>query len=475
MSHDTLTGREINDFYNVPIDSDIYSLPVDVVVRSSAPPSGAAPATPAQPSAAKLRCSSRAANKKRRKSRAAPQPPQSANAAAELVLGVSDFNKYGHGTGNSQKVKALRTSAAVAAAEVKRYSVPENVCEPMHMSLDEVKRFYHSLYSSSSDGGASDGAVDLAAPPTAAASAVVANAAHKQNGGHKQRTTPAVAATTTAVVVHNNNICNNNNNNNNNVTPDGKSTSVAAALNNRLTAGSAPLTASGSTANSTPVTGTAASTPSGAVHHQTTHSAKGGTPKRNYSKHHRKARGEAASAASVTTSPVIASDNSVATSAPTSAATGCTATATEKYGCAGKRSQFSISMNLKQKFCSIFRFRRSGTAHISGGSSAAAAAAAAHSSEYGHHRMNGGTTTTSATSTSDGKKTKGTRNTRFLTRALPPLPKRDLSESDASAANADEAAGAAKDERKPEESSSTMDFAANIEKVKEVSVFRDSR
>jgi len=31
VSHDTLSSNQISDLYNVPFDSDVYSLPVDVV------------------------------------------------------------------------------------------------------------------------------------------------------------------------------------------------------------------------------------------------------------------------------------------------------------------------------------------------------------------------------------------------------------------------------------------------------------
>lgn len=105
-----------------------------------------------------------------------------------------------------------------------------------------------------------------------------------------------------------------------------------------------------------------------------------------------------------------------------------------KYGSnsnTAKKSQFSISLNLKQKFCSIFRFKKS------------------------HH----GSSTLSVSNetqppNSDEKKVN------LSTRALPPLPGKS-------------------DESKPvqnlnssieQKRENTMDFAANIEKVREVSV-----
>lgn len=41
MSHDALLGREIIDFYNVPLDSDIYALPVDMVLPTALGPGSA--------------------------------------------------------------------------------------------------------------------------------------------------------------------------------------------------------------------------------------------------------------------------------------------------------------------------------------------------------------------------------------------------------------------------------------------------
>jgi suppressor of cytokine signaling 7 len=90
---------------------------------------------------------------------------------------------------------------------------------------------------------------------------------------------------------------------------------------------------------------------------------------------------------------------------------------------ATKKSQFSISLNLKQKFCSIFRFRKS------------------HQTSPSRN--------VNLTHIQDEEK-----KVNLSTRALPPLPGKDIKPS-ADSQNADK------------KNSETLDFAANIEKVRE--------
>lgn len=88
----------------------------------------------------------------------------------------------------------------------------------------------------------------------------------------------------------------------------------------------------------------------------------------------------------ISSSPSIAKENSNATAQTTT-----------------KKSQFSISLNLKQKFCSIFRFRKSFSSH--------------------HHSTNGsGTNQRGITSDYDTNNGDADKKVKFSTRALPPLP-----------------------------------------------------
>lgn len=96
MSHDALTGREISDFYNVPIDSDVYALPIDMVRPEKGSSKG------------RSRLKYVRNNKKRRKD-------------------------------------DKRTASKASKAIDKRHSVPENCIQP------ESKRLLHNLYANSSD------------------------------------------------------------------------------------------------------------------------------------------------------------------------------------------------------------------------------------------------------------------------------------------------------------------------------------
>lgn len=116
MSHDALTGREITDFYNVPVDSDVYALPIDVIK----------PKTKEHKISGYKNLKGKLKYVRNTKKRRKPSHND------------EYFDKMGY------KTKVIKTVD-------KRHSAPENSIEPMHMTLDEVKRFYHSLYSTSSD------------------------------------------------------------------------------------------------------------------------------------------------------------------------------------------------------------------------------------------------------------------------------------------------------------------------------------
>lgn len=258
MSHDAL----ISDFYNVPIDSDIYALPIDVIkpeLRENR-------TNGYKNLRGKLKYVRN--NKKRRK-------PNSNDALAN--------DKYGN-----------RSKTNIKCND-KRHSVPENTIEPMHMTLDEVKRFYHSLYSSSSD--SSDAVTKKCA---------IHNKKNVKNINNN------IAKTVDKHFVHQNN---------NNTLTSVKTNKVPVNLKNKKI------------------------------------STKGDCG--------------------------------------------------QKYGSnsTGKKSQFSINLNLKQKFCSIFRFRKP---HTNSGQQS-------DFNEYDASRL------TSDVSCTDlnGKQDK---RVKFLTRALPPLP-----------------------------------------------------
>lgn len=258
MSHDAL----ISDFYNVPIDSDIYALPIDVIkpeLRENR-------SNGYKNLRGKLKYVRN--NKKRRK--------------PNFNDGLTN-DKYGNRSKTNNKCND------------KRHSVPENTIEPMHMTLDEVKRFYHSLYSSSSD--SSDAVTKKCA---------IHNKKNVKNINNN------IAKTVDKHFVHQNN-------------------------NNTLTSVKANKV------------------------------------------------------------PVNLKSKKISTKGDCG----------QKYGSNStvKKSQFSINLNLKQKFCSIFRFRKP---HTNGGQQS-------DFNEYDASRL------TSDVSCTDlnGKQDK---RVKFSTRALPPLP-----------------------------------------------------
>ncbi|CAB3376455.1 Hypothetical predicted protein [Cloeon dipterum] len=134
MSHDLLLG-EMSEIYNVPIESDIYTLPVDTVHQENGEP----------------RKQKRKVHRKKRRH-------------------TSSSSETGHGAAtNRRSRRSGRNSATRASAETlesgKRHSMPSrrpgpshstNECsakskEPVHMTLQEVRQYLQNLYSSSSD------------------------------------------------------------------------------------------------------------------------------------------------------------------------------------------------------------------------------------------------------------------------------------------------------------------------------------
>ncbi|XP_059477446.1 uncharacterized protein LOC132197874 [Neocloeon triangulifer] len=136
MSHDLLLG-DMSEIYNVPIDSDIYTLPVDTVHQDSAD----------------HRKHKRKVHRKKRRH-------------------TSSSSETGHSAATSRRSRRSgRNSATRASAETlegsKRHSMPatsrrpgpshsSNECsgrskEPVHMTLQEVREYLQNLYSSSSD------------------------------------------------------------------------------------------------------------------------------------------------------------------------------------------------------------------------------------------------------------------------------------------------------------------------------------
>lgn len=141
MSHDALLTREISDFYNVPIDSDIYAFPIDMIKPPDAKDTIISKYKDSMKSNQKNRLKY-SRNNKRRKRNNNNNINNLNNNNTSTDDNISGIDKFEI---DKSKTKANKN------AEDKRHSVPENPIEPLHMTLDEVKQFYHTLYSDAKD------------------------------------------------------------------------------------------------------------------------------------------------------------------------------------------------------------------------------------------------------------------------------------------------------------------------------------
>lgn len=341
MSHDALVGRgEISDLYNVPIDSDIYALPVDSVGNnnnSNRPKQGDNYSSSANAAKHRKKCvngdlrlkpkSRYTRNKRRRRQNLQTSKSNTSNLTA--------------------------TASSSTIANDKRHSVPENRFEPMQMTLDEVKRYYHNLYSSSSESGNEiigiTANINAQVPSSNAAKTKdIDNNCRKTHKSSERTAGLIVAKSSDSILEPLNELikspsCNNNNNSN-------KQSSYTIKTANVPTS--------------------------------TTTAAKRGTKE------------------------IKANINN------NTITTGATSEPGGKYGISSKKSQFSITFNLRQKFCNIFRFK---SRHSSG-------------NNHGSATKNGGDTIYGPQQGSK-KQANGTqkvysedRRILLSSRALPPLP-----------------------------------------------------
>ncbi|XP_045784680.1 uncharacterized protein LOC123880548 isoform X2 [Maniola jurtina] len=127
ISHDTLSAKtsDITDMYNVPFDSDIYAVPIDMVRPSHSNVRGKGKKQP---------------RSYRRRGKSSSQSTGSSSAAPERVF-------------KSKEARHKET-------KTKRHSVPSSSCkknvtdsdtDSLHLTLREMRKYLHTLYSSSSD------------------------------------------------------------------------------------------------------------------------------------------------------------------------------------------------------------------------------------------------------------------------------------------------------------------------------------
>lgn len=387
MSHDALTGREISDFYNVPIDSDIYALPIDVIrpISFGAGNGGGFHRKRAGNDAKSVSAKSTPAiSITSSSSKGVSLMPKHLSNGSTSSLSLLKPGKAFHGRlkyvrnnkkrkgqphGSDPKSAGCSGSQASHAKGDKRHSVPDNAVDPMHMMLDEVKRCY--FYSTSDDS-------------VAELTAIAANASRLRDSGS--------SAIDEKANFNNNNDCSSNNNigkpsnaenerssndNNNN----GAQNNFIISNNKANTNHSQSMNNNCESSLTSPAMPTVLSTPN---HSNMKSNSKLSSSRTNSGKHGSKLLSH------------NAKENEYI-SAAASAITGAT-----------KKSQFSIpALNLKQKFCSIFRFRKS----------------------YQTHQLNATARNRQRNSVADvyessidNSASESKRKIKFLTRALPPLP-----------------------------------------------------
>lgn len=403
MSHDALTSRDISDFYNVPIDSDIYALPIDVIRPISSGSIGGGGGGGLTRSCflrgmvgnakvgAKLTDKSKSTSIGPLQSMPLNDMKQIANNRTTLLLKNSTKRfrgrlKYVKNTKKRKRHQQLshgagelggRTSSGIGSDNAngidKRHSVPENgTVEPMRMTLEEVKRFYTNLYSSSSES-----ALELSAITRNMSNASVCNHGANNSGrlnklaittfntftANKPSTNVANTDNINGININNNNTSKHNNNVSDPIViPDSDRNFNSSVVNS--SSNNNNLNDSCLSGGSNAILNSRASIPTNTTATlQQTKLTNG----RNFKK--------------------IASSSSIAKDS-----TDPTPTTT-------KKSQFSINLNLKQRFCSIFRFRKS------------------YSTQHGSNGAGGHYGTSNIQMTGGGEK-----KMKFLTRALPPLP-----------------------------------------------------
>lgn len=365
MSHDALLTREISDFYNVPIDSDIYALPVDMIrsekerfKHNHRHHTSECVAHETKEIALHSSCNkhniakchhqtkSNRKNRNKRKKRSTSNCIDNAECSdqAPTHISTSTASRY--------------TATFISTSSIQDDTT--NISEPLHMTLDEVKQFYHTLYSDTKptvEGGCSSGSAGTTHRHVKNINHTVAKSSNETiwSGStarsRSSNSTLAQNRTDKNITLHSSNKPNNiaqkhfasdtetshsiNNNNNNNLT----------AINNHNN--------QNQNQNASPIT-----------------------------KGYQDKDQSLQNTQSTIKTNIIASNE--------------------------KKSQFSL--NLKQKFCSIFRFRRNHNR---------CSRNVSNETEDNVSNTDKGSQATHSKSTDDKRK-------KFQSRALPPLPKKGM-------------------------------------------------
>ncbi|KAL9872681.1 probable serine/threonine-protein kinase DDB_G0282963 isoform X2 [Glossina fuscipes] len=161
MSHDALLTREISDFYNVPLDSDIYAFPVDMIKTDK-------PCTMQtyidkhsrtnihetkddiifhSYNKQSIKCPHQ--HKANRKNKHKRKKRSNSNCLESNELG----NDGVMNNGSINQISKYTTSLLSPFREHDGSTGNLKGREPLHMTLTEVKQFYHTLYSDTKPNG----------------------------------------------------------------------------------------------------------------------------------------------------------------------------------------------------------------------------------------------------------------------------------------------------------------------------------
>lgn len=131
ISHDTLTAKtsDITDMYNVPFDSDIYAVPIDMV----------------RPSHSNIRS----------KGKKTPRNIKKRGKAVSQPTPINNFIPID----KIDKIQKPKETLRPKDGKTKRHSLPSSSCkkssdsdtDSLHLTLREMRKYLHTLYSSSSD------------------------------------------------------------------------------------------------------------------------------------------------------------------------------------------------------------------------------------------------------------------------------------------------------------------------------------
>lgn len=149
MSHDALLTCEISDFYNVPIDSDIYALPVDMVKsdKERFKHNRSNNTSECIVSETKEITINHDCNK-HIKCHHQTKPSRKNGNKRKKRSSTNCVDNFGSTDQAANHILSSATSRCTTSF-ISTSSMQEdtNITEPLHMTLDEVKQFYHTLYS----------------------------------------------------------------------------------------------------------------------------------------------------------------------------------------------------------------------------------------------------------------------------------------------------------------------------------------